>query len=305
MDVLTPAASKTAGPLDRKDIEQRLRNCPRLPSLGSINSALRELLSADNGYTSQISDVIRRDPSLTARLLRLVNSVYYGFNSRINSIEEAVFYLGVRQIRQLATVTPIIEDFQRIAGKTPFRWRQFWQHCISTAILTREILNAEKSTGDESDYLAGLIHDVGKIAMASVFPLHFTVIQQRLQEESGDLLEMENAVLGMDHAELGGLYLEYHNLPDVLIEAARFHHQPERAVLHSELVAAVQLADRLTRYSKIGDSGNPGEVSFQDWVDSSGWNILYPTRGEVELDDKRLVLKRNLEHLPTILEGIV
>lgn len=305
MDVLTPAASKTAGPLDRKDIEQRLRNCPRLPSLGSINSALRELLSADNGYTSQISEVIRRDPSLTARLLRLVNSVYYGFNSRINSIEEAVFYLGVRQIRQLATVTPIIEDFQRIAGKTQFRWRQFWQHCISTAILTREILNAEKSTGDEADYVAGLIHDVGKIAMASMFPGHFTVIQQRLREEPGDLLEMENVVLGMDHAELGGLYLEYHNLPDVLIEAARFHHQPERAVLHPELVAAVQLADRLTRYSKIGDSGNPGEVSFQDWVDSSGWNILYPTRGEVELDDKRLVLKRNLEHLPTILEGIV
>ena len=305
MDVLTPGILKTAGPLDRKDIEQRLRNCPRLPSLGSINSALRELLNADNRYAAQISDVIRRDPSLTARLLRLVNSVYYGFNSRINSIEEAVLYLGVRQIRQLATVTPIIEDFQRIAGKTQFPWRLFWQHCISTAILTREILNSEKSTGDEADYVAGLIHDVGKIAMASVFPAHFTLIQQRLAAEPTELLALEVEVLGIDHAELGGLYLEYHNLPDVLIESARCHHEPEKAVRHPEVVAAVQLADRLARFSKIGDSGNPGEITFQDWVDSSGWNILYPERAVIELDHKRADLKRNLEHLPTILEGIV
>ena len=303
--MLTPGISKTAEPLDRKDIEQRLRNCPRLPSLGSINSALRELLSADNRYAAQISDVIRRDPSLTARLLRLVNSVYYGFNSRINSIEEAVFYLGVRQIRQLATVTPIIEDFQRIAGKTQFPWRLFWQHCISTAILKRETLNSEKSTGDEADYVAGLIHDVGKIAMASVFPAHFTTIQQRLEAEPTELLALEVEVLGIDHAELGGLYLEYHNLPDVLIEAARCHHDPAKAVLHPEVVAAVQLADRLARFSKIGNSGNPGEITFQDWVDSSGWNILYPERAVIELDHKRADLKRNLEHLPMILEGIV
>ena len=230
--MLTPGISKTAEPLDRKNIEQRLRNCPRLPSLASINSALRELLSADNRYAAQISDVIRRDPSLTARLLRLVNSVYYGFNSRINSIEEAVFYLGVRQIRQLATVTPIIEDFQRTAGKTQFPWRLFWQHCISTAILTREILNSEKSSGDEADYVAGLIHDMGKIAMASVFPAHFTTIQQRLEAEPTELLALEVEVLGIDHAELGGLYLEYHNLPDVLIESARCHHDPAKAVLH-------------------------------------------------------------------------
>jgi len=118
MDVLEIPA--TIGPLDRNQIETRLKSCPRLPSLGTINSALRELLTSDRRYTSQISEVIRRDPSLTARLLRLVNSVYFGLSTPVNSIEEAVFYLGVRQIRQLAMVTPVIEDFQKLAGK-------FWQ----------------------------------------------------------------------------------------------------------------------------------------------------------------------------------
>src|SRR5436190_761397 len=120
----------------------RVKGCARLPSLRSIDSALRELLNADQRYTTQIAEVIRRDPSLTSRLLRLVNSVYYGLTTPVNNIEEAVFYLGVRQIRQLAMVTPIIEDFQKLAGKSPFPAREFWQHCIGTAIITREIIGS-------------------------------------------------------------------------------------------------------------------------------------------------------------------
>src|SRR6476661_3557110 len=159
LPVVTPCA--------RSEIADKVKNCPRLPSLRSIETALRELLNADNRFTTQVSEVIRRDPSLTARLLRLVNSVYYGLSSPVNNIEEAVFYLGVRQIRQLVMVTPIIEDFQKLAGKTAFAWRDFWQHCIGTAILTREVISVLRSPTDEVDYVAGLIHDVGKIALAA------------------------------------------------------------------------------------------------------------------------------------------
>src|SRR3954462_527732 len=159
---LTPSFS-TVAPLPLDVVISKVQNCARLPSLRSIDSALRELLNADQRYTSQISEVIRRDPSLTARLLRLVNSVYYGLTSPVNSIEEAVFYLGIRQIRQLAVVTPVIEDFHRLAGNTLFPWREFWQHCIATAILTREITSSFMRLEDESDYVAGLVHDVGRI----------------------------------------------------------------------------------------------------------------------------------------------
>src|SRR5262245_56218360 len=100
------SAPQAAGRLDRKDIAMRLELCPSLPSLSSINRALQGLLSAEQRFSAQISEIIRRDPSLTSRLLRLVNSVYYGLETPVNSIEEAVFYLGIRQIRQLTQVTP-------------------------------------------------------------------------------------------------------------------------------------------------------------------------------------------------------
>src|SRR5215471_1274134 len=200
--------------LDLKEIESQLALCPSLPSLGSINKALQGLLHAEQRFSAQISEIIRRDPSLTSRLLRLVNSVYYGLTTPVNSIEEAVFYLGVRQIRQLAVVTPIIEDFQRLSRQCSFPWREFWQHCIGTAILTREVVSSVQSPPDESDYLAGLVHDVGKIVMAWTFPDHFAEIHRQATSGTRELTEIESQVLGIDHSELGARYLERHRLPD-------------------------------------------------------------------------------------------
>lgn len=291
--------------LDEAQIEARLKNCARLPSLGSINSALRELLSADQSYIAQISEVIRRDPSLTARLLRLVNSVYFGLASPVNSIEEAIFYLGVRQIRQLAMLTPVIEDFQKLAGNTPFPWREFWRHCIGVAIMTREVISVVRVPTDEADYVAGLVHDVGKIAMAAAFTAHFVEVRRRLEEEPADLLEVELDVLGMDHCEVGARYLQHHNLPEAMIETARYHHQPERASHHVPIVAAVSIADLLVRHAKLGVSGNVVEVPADCWRQSSAWALLFPNLNEQEHSLAEASLQRSLRRLPVVLEGLI
>lgn len=291
--------------LDEAQIEVRLKNCARLPSLGSINSALRELLSADTSYIAQISEVIRRDPSLTARLLRLVNSVYFGLSSPVNSIEEAIFYLGVRQIRQLAMLTPVIEDFNKLAGNAPFPWREFWRHCIGVAIMTREVISVVRVPGDEADYVAGLVHDVGKIAMAAAFTEHFVEVQRRLAEQPASLTEVELAVLGMDHCELGARYLQHHNLPEAMIETARHHHQPERASHHVPIVAAVSVADMLVRHAKLGISGNVTEVAADSWRQSSAWALLFPHFNEQEHSLAEASLQRSLGRLPVVLEGLI
>ncbi len=291
--------------LDEAQIEARLKNCARLPSLGSINSALRELLSADQSYIAQISEVIRRDPSLTARLLRLVNSVYFGLSSPVNSIEEAIFYLGVRQIRQLAMLTPVIEDFQKLAGNTRFPWREFWRHCIGVAIMTREVISVVRVPNDEADYVAGLVHDVGKIAMAAAFTEHFVEIRRRLDEQPGSLIEVELDVLGMDHCELGARYLQHHNLPEAMIETARYHHQPERASHHVPIVAAVSIADMLVRHAKLGVSGNVVDVPADSWRQSPAWTLLFPNLNEQEHSLAEASLKRSLGRLPVVLEGLI
>jgi putative nucleotidyltransferase with HDIG domain len=304
MNVL--AAAPDVKPCDHATIIDRVKNCPRLPSLRSIETALRELLGADNRFSTQISEVIRRDPSLTARLLRLVNSVYYGLTSPVNSIEEAVFYLGVRQIRQLVVVTPVIEDFQKLAGGSAFQWREFWQHCIATAILTRELTSSTMRLDDESDYVAGLVHDVGRIVMASAFRQHFNAIyleEDFDREES--LLDRERRILGVDHTELGAIYLSQHQLPPVLVEVTRHHHHPEYSKTARELTAAVHIADMLARYARIGTSGNSTPVEDESWLHTSAWRILHPNTSPTDQQLAQASLKRTLERLPHILEGLV
>jgi len=295
----------SVGPLDRKEINLRLESCPSLPSLSSINKALQGLLFAEQRYSTQISEIIRRDPSLTSRLLRLVNSVYYGLSTPVNSIEEAVFYLGLRQIRQLTMVTPIIEDFHKLSNQCSFPWREFWQHCIGTAILTREVASAVQAPPDESDYIAGLVHDVGKIVMAWTFPDHFAEIYRRAEQAKQNLDEIETELLGIDHSELGAIYLERHHLPDLMIKAARFHHHPEDADGHELIIASVQIADLLMRNAKIGCSGNFVEVTREQCLEAPGWRVLFPNQATAEQTIARASLHRCLERLPSVLEGLV
>lgn len=292
-------------PLDRQQIGNRLKGCPSLPSLRSIDTALKELLTADQRYTSQIADIIRRDPSLTSRVLRLVNSVYYGISSPVKSIEEAVFYLGVRQIRQLALATPVIEDLQKLAGGQGLSWREFWRHCIGVAMMTREVSDLVQSSGEEAEYVAGLIHDVGKIAMAAAFPEHFGEICARLVGSRRDLPEVEREVLGLDHAELGALYLSRQSVPEVFVEIVQFHHTPDQAPKYSREAAAVQVADYLVRQARIGESGNHAEITDEVCMRSSGWQLLFARQSSDEMAATAANLKKGLERMPQLLESLL
>ena len=291
--------------VDPNEIQSQLARCPSLPSLGSINKALHGLLLTEQRYTAHIAEIIRRDPSLTSRLLRLVNSVYYGLSTPVNSIEEAVFYLGVRQIRQLAMVTPVIEDFQRLTRQCDFPWREFWQHCIGTAILTREVAASTSTETDDSVYVAGLVHDVGKIVMAWTFPAHFAEIHRQAEPGTRDLVEIENEILGIDHAELGALYLERHRLPELMITSARCHHQPDKAAQHQQVIAAVQIADMLMRSEKMGCSGNYVEVTREQCFTAASWKVLMHDTREAEQKIAHASLSRTLETMPQMLEGLV
>jgi putative nucleotidyltransferase with HDIG domain len=291
--------------MGRQEILSQLSRCPSLPSLGSINKALQGLLLVEHRYTAHIAEIIRRDPSLTSRLLRLVNSVYYGLSTPVNSIEEAVFYLGVRQIRQLAMVTPVIEDFQRLARQCDFPWREFWQHCIGVAILTREVTTSINVQTDDSDYVAGLVHDVGKIVMAWTFPDHFAEIHRQAAAGARDLVEIETEILGIDHCELGALYLERHHLPELMVNSARHHHHPEQAKQFPQVIAAVQIADLLLRSEKMGFSGNHREVTRDECFTASGWKVLLPGSREAEHGIARASLSRTLEQMPQMLDGLV
>jgi HD-like signal output (HDOD) protein len=292
-----------------EEIRRRLDACPKLASLESINRALTSLVNSEQSLTSQIADIIRRDPSLSARLLRMVNSVYFGLSANVSSIEEAVFFLGLRQIRELSRATPVIEDLARLQNTSRFEpelWKSLWSHSIGTAILTREILaSAPITVDDETDYLVGLLHNLGKIIMAYAFPEELMTVTNTPCATPAAVCALERKLIGWDHAQIGGYFLDRHHLTEEIVFAVRYHHEPELAPRHQVFAAAVQVADHLVRQSGVNGGFEHVDLAVEDDCEGlSGWKILYG-RDEAESKLARASLANTLRRLPAALTGLV
>ena len=235
------------------ELRQRIEACPKLASLRSIHGALADLLRNHHSQASQFAEIIARDPSLTSRLLRMVNSVYFGLGTQVGTIEDAVLYLGLRQIRSLALATPVLEDMSAMGADRPqVSWRDFWLHTLACAFATRDLLNQSDVTiDDDTDYITGLLQNVGKVVMAKVFPAEFAQITQTAYENEAQVLAAERALLGWDHAAIGAYYLESHKIPAEIVEAVRFHHDPLKAPARKHLAAATHLADGYARLAGL------------------------------------------------------
>jgi HD-like signal output (HDOD) protein len=300
--------SDPLAPYTQQEICRRLDACPKLASLQSINQALQELVSSEQSLSSQIAEIIRRDPSLSARLLRMVNSVYFGLSARINNIEEAVFFLGLRQIRELSLATPVIEDLERlqVPAAGPLPWKDLWAHSIGTAILTREILASTHLTfDDDTDYLSGLLHNIGKVVMAYAFPEELALIAATPCASILEVAALEARLIGWDHAKIGAYYLERHQLSGEIIHAVRYHNDPAHAPRHRLLPAAVQVADLLVRHAGMPNGFEiVPAVEAEAWTKTEGWHVLYGADGR-EAALARASLANALRRLPTMLNGLL
>lgn len=294
-------------PIDQ-DIRRRIDACPKLASLQCNNRALSDLVKSELSVTSQIAEIIRRDPSLSARLLRMVNSVYFGLSARVNNIEEAVFFLGLRQIRELSMATPVIEEMESMQNSAPepLPWRELWAHSIGTAVLTREILRATPlAIDDETDYLAGLLHNVGKVVMASAFPDELLEVTRTPHANSAEVCEHERRLIGWDHGKIGAYYLERHQLSEEITLAVKFHNDPNQAPRQRLFAAAVQVADTLVRHAGIsGGFEIVDPIKADSWMELDGWRILYGADGE-ESSLARAHIANALQQLPAMLSGLL
>lgn len=294
--------------LSMAEITRRLQSCPPIPSLKSIQGALRELLAAEQRYAGQISEVIRRDPGLTSRLLKLVNSVHYGLGYSVTSLEEAVFYVGVRQVRDLATMTPVIEDFRRIAGSRgggEAHWRNLWKHSIAVAMVTKDLMMATPESGEDLDYVAGLVHDVGWIVFATAFPEHHASILEELKTSSLPVRLIELDCLGCDHSLVGAMYLKAQQLGNTLEFTTRNHHTPSGSNRDARLASAVQIADQFALSIGLGHPGDPPLRSPKDWMNATGWNILFPEGTESHRRQALKALEKSSERLAGMVDCMV
>lgn len=289
-----------------QDIEMagRVNRCPTMASLKSIKTSLGSLAREDYCVTTLIAETISKDPSLSVRLLRLANSAYFGLSTRASSIEDAVLFLGHRKIREISLATLALEELEAISGLNfpVLPWKSLWAHSIGTAVLTRDLLGASGlDSGDDTGYLAGLLHNCGKVTMAYLFPDQLTALSFKPAASAVAFTKAEQAMIGWDHARIGGQYLARFGMPEEVCFAAQYHCEPENAPRHQLFAAAVQVADHVLRHL-----GTPGgfeiipQVGMHDWTQLSGWRILFPDEDSAAKGRKEI--KDAMGKLPLLLQ---
>jgi len=238
------------------DLNRIIGKIEDLPTLPRTVLKITELVNNPKSSARDLSRIITDDQVLTARLLKLVNSSFYGFPQRISTVTGAIVLLGFDAIRNLLLTTSVFDVFSNHSKPAKFNQEKFWDHSLGCAVGAKVIGNFMRHDKIEELFVSGLLHDIGKIVEMMFLPQEFSEMTALVKKKNTLLREAELSVLGYTHAEIGKLLGERWNLPPKLIGVIGHHHDPAAAGSFTLEAAIIHLADILCRSLNIGSGGD-------------------------------------------------
>ncbi len=225
-----------------------------ISSLPMMFTRLNEAINNPKTSVQEISSILSEDPGLTARLLRVVNSAFYNFPGKIDTISRAISIVGTQQLRDLALATSVLRLFTGIP-KELVDMDSFWQHSIACGVTARIIATMRREPNVERHFVAGILHDVGRLIMYSKAPEKAKIALKQSIDYGEPLFKSEKDVLGFDHATLGKQLLQLWKIPTSIVEVVAFHHRPISANAFPVETAIVHVADVIVHAMELGTSG--------------------------------------------------
>jgi len=250
-------------------IEDELQDLPPLPAV-----VVRVMQTINDPTTSaaDLNRLISSDQAIASKVLRLVNSSYYGFPRRISTITHAVVILGFNTVRNLTTSLGVFNAFDGSGAQTALDRQQFWAHSIGTAVAAGVIAKrkAIPTKLAEEVFVGGLLHDIGKLFLDQYFPDQYAIALKLARAAKISIWDAEKTALGVGHALVGKRIAEKWNLPPSLTTMVTLHHQPAFAKEHFEITAVVHAADRIAHKLALGNGGDdlvpPLAPEVQQWL---------------------------------------
>jgi HD-like signal output (HDOD) protein len=253
---------------DRLTSEQRairIQNyIDRMPSLSTTVTKVLQICNQPQTSAKDLNQVISLDPVLTGRVLKLINSAYYSLPNKITSLTRAIIMLGLNTVKNLALSTAVVGALGKEDSFQSMSMDQFWTHSICVGV-TAKALAAQKGIAiqmREECFVAGMLHDLGKIVLSGCFPEQFVLACNMVREGQDSLARVENEIFGFDHSGVGRMIAEKWQFNDVMIDTLGYHHDPGLAAdTHRELVAIVSMANMYANIYDFGAAGDP----YQDY----------------------------------------
>ena len=236
------------------DVMRLLAGMDKLSSVPVVYTQLDEAIRNSRVSSGHISAIISQDTALTARLLRIVNSAFYSFPRKIDTISRAVIIVGTQQLRDLALATSIISSFQNIPERH-LTVESFWQHSIACGLASRIIASYFKEPNVERYFVAGILHDIGRMVLVTKAPEQSDRIFTAAADANKPLSQIEQDILGYDHAAVGSSLIQLWQLPKSFEEIIMYHHTPRQATLYALETSVVHIADAIVHAMELGNSG--------------------------------------------------
>lgn len=255
----------------RAEFRKTLREVKNLPTLPGIVFKLTKMAENPDTTTEQMGKVISKDHILAAKLLKLVNSAFYGFPQRISSLNSAIILLGFNVIKSLiisASIFEIMED-QDV---------ELWEHSLGCAVVSSVLAKRLGLSEPEEVSTASLIHDIGKVAIKMELPGEYEKIAAMVSEKRISRREAEMEIIGFDHAEVGGWLAKSWNLPNKLVEPISCHHDPGQAKEEPLTSAIVHFSDIMIRCLGYGH----GNDKWVPALSSKAWSLLGLTPNDLD-----------------------
>ncbi len=256
-----------------------LKYVEQIPALSPTVAKIMVVANDPNSTANDMNKVISLDPVLAAKVLKLVNSAYFGLPQKVNSTVRAIIMLGLNTIKNLALSTATLEGLLKHTRSGGMDINGFWRHCLAVSVCARLIAKKmQVQRAEIEDYfISGLLHDMGKIIINFYSPPEYIKAIFDAKKDKLSLLEVENFIFGINHCEVGKKLGEQWHLSDTLIDSMTNHHTPFQAkdynVRHT---CAIFLANTYSKVQQLGDSGNDYIPVIEDEV--------WKTTGLIEKD---------------------
>jgi putative nucleotidyltransferase with HDIG domain len=236
-----------------KEIISKVKSFPSMPGAAV---ELLSLIDDPEVSVSQIEAILRRDPGMTANILKLANAAYFGIPSKIGSVNQAVIILGLKRLIQMVIATCVSAVMDQSIPGYDISPGELWRHSLGVSVAAEGLVNELKIEAAEEIFTAALLHDVGKLVLGAFVKDEFEEIEKAITPELS-FEQAEIIVLGTNHAEVGAQILTRWSLPSNIVNAVRWHHNPESADRTDIMLDIVHVANVLCRMIGIG-SGRDG-----------------------------------------------
>ncbi len=228
------------------EIDTILEESKRLTPFPSVVTEIISMIEDPHATPAHFQDIIAKDTLITAKTLKLANSAYYGFSRSISTISEAVVILGIDTLRSLIITLSAYNVLNKEIAGYKYHLEDFWKHSLATAMVTKKIAELRAYKNLETFFVAGLLHDTGKLLLDKFRVVYIEHIESFMKKNKVPETLAEKAIMGWDHCEAGAELATKWKFPDMLVDVIKFHHLPLKINnMNSPYVKYVHLADHL------------------------------------------------------------